>query len=297
MKNINISSDTMKNIWGCLVDNLAENITNIAGIATAISAIVALVTYIRGTKRMRIEKATQIAEIFARELSTKVGIIINLFDTMFDKDGLNTRSTSVKEYMFKKVNNKAQAFDDAEYNRIFKKEEREIIDSWFRFEGLSEEYIANYEILKSASLEERIERFDFFSEKYTAKEEGFKTIEMNCVVKELNGIIVELLNTLEFISMNFVKNIAHQDTAYQSLHQLFFCIVAILYPKIATNNIDGKDKYFTNIIALYKIWGKKYNKQIKKEKKLYVRLEKKRKKLERKINKIPEKTTCTSGSM
>lgn len=106
-----------------------------------------------------------------------------------------------------------------------------------------------------------------------------------------------MLNTLEYISMNFVKNIAHRDTAYQSLHQLFFGIVAILYPKIAKNNIDGKDKYCTSIIALYKIWGKKYNKQIKKEKELHLRLEKKRKKLEDKMSKISEKTTCKSGSM
>ncbi len=293
MNIVTTALDITKKLWGFLADNA----TSIANLATATSVIVAVVTYWKSVRRARVEKATQISEIFAKDLSQKVGLIIYLLNPLFDNKKLKTPHTNVKDYMFEKVNNKAELFDENEYKNIFNDDERNIIDHWFSFDNLTEEYIAKYEIRTSSSLEERTKRFDFFLEVYKKKDAGFKAIERSCVATELNGIIVDMLNTLEYVSMNFVKNIAHRDTAYQSLHQLFFCIVAILYPRIASQNIDGKDKYCTNIIALYKIWGKKYKKQIAKEKKLHLRIEKKRRKLEAKMNKIPEKTTCKSGSM
>lgn len=70
-------------------------------------------------------------------------------------------------------------------------------------------------------------------------------------------MIQVLLNDLEQFSMNFVQNLADSDTVYQSLHQSFFYCFGMLYYPICKNNLSSKDKYYTNIIYLYKNWKEK----------------------------------------
>lgn len=69
--------------------------------------------------------------------------------------------------------------------------------------------------------------------------------------------IEQLLNVLEYFSMYLVTGVADESVVYQSLHQTFFRIVRMLYSWIAGMNKNPKDKYYTNIIALYKTWNEK----------------------------------------
>lgn len=67
------------------------------------------------------------------------------------------------------------------------------------------------------------------------------------------------LNKLEYIAMNFVSDIADDKIVYNSLHQLFFSYVELNYFYIANLNSNGKkDKFYMNIIELYKKWKTKY---------------------------------------
>jgi len=66
------------------------------------------------------------------------------------------------------------------------------------------------------------------------------------------------LNDLEYFCINFNSNIADSDTVYQSLHQVFFEFMPIAYIYISLRNSTSADKYYTNIIAVYKEWRKKY---------------------------------------
>ncbi len=67
------------------------------------------------------------------------------------------------------------------------------------------------------------------------------------------------LNKLEYIAMNFVSDIADDEIVYNSLHQLFFSYVELNYFYIAALNSNGKkDKFYMNIIELYKKWKNKY---------------------------------------
>ena len=75
------------------------------------------------------------------------------------------------------------------------------------------------------------------------------------------------LNKLEYIAMNFVSDIADDEIVYNSLHQLFFSYVELNYFYIAALNSNGKkDKFYMNIIELYKKWKTKYIKDLIAEK-------------------------------
>ena len=77
----------------------------------------------------------------------------------------------------------------------------------------------------------------------------------------VNSLISDTLNQLEAFCMYFNQGVADDETVYQSLHQLFLGTVKLLYFKIASNNIVGKDKFYTNIIKMYNRWNKEYIKQ------------------------------------
>lgn len=73
------------------------------------------------------------------------------------------------------------------------------------------------------------------------------------------------LNDLEYFCINFNSNIADSNTVYQSLHQTFFDFMPIAYIYISLHNTTSANKYYTNIIAIYKKWRKIYNSQIQAE--------------------------------
>ena len=102
---------------------------------------------------------------------------------------------------------------------------------------------------------------------------------------KINGV----LNSLEAFSMAFVQNVADEDVVYQSLHQSYFKIVKLLYFRIAYANNKPTDKYFTNIIELYKIWQNKLSKQQKKIDKDNQRIIQKEEKYNKKSKKMKKK--------
>ncbi|MFZ7973231.1 hypothetical protein ACO1GZ_07410 [Fusobacterium watanabei] len=78
-------------------------------------------------------------------------------------------------------------------------------------------------------------------------------------IEIIKRIILKNMNRLEHFSMCFISDIAEEQIVYQSLHQVFLSYVEMSYILIARMNSNGgKDKYYTNIIELYKIWKKRY---------------------------------------
>jgi|GEM_PF-3275325 len=72
--------------------------------------------------------------------------------------------------------------------------------------------------------------------------------------------ISDLLNQLEAISIEFNKNIADEETVYQSLHGVFILTMQQLYLDIALNNAgvrQGPEKLYTGCVELYKKWRKR----------------------------------------
>lgn len=83
---------------------------------------------------------------------------------------------------------------------------------------------------------------------------------------EFIDVVSNTLNNMEYFAMHFNHNIADEEVVYQSLHQSYLRLVKMLYYYIAKQNKSGKDKYFTNIIALYTSWNKRYNEKCNQEK-------------------------------
>lgn len=74
---------------------------------------------------------------------------------------------------------------------------------------------------------------------------------------EFSSIQDDILNDLEFFAMHFTSNVADETIVFQSLHQTYLSVVQHLYYIIATRNTNAKDKYYTNIIELYRIWSER----------------------------------------
>jgi hypothetical protein len=94
---------------------------------------------------------------------------------------------------------------------------------------------------------------------------------------EFNKTINELLNTLEWFSMNFNQGIADEGAVYQSLHQLFLSTVYELYYFISRNNECNSEKYYVNIIDLFLKWRSRKEKSLQLETKLEQELDSKKK--------------------
>lgn len=74
---------------------------------------------------------------------------------------------------------------------------------------------------------------------------------------EFQDIISDTLNNLEYFAMNFITGVADESVVFQSLHQTYLGIVRALYANISFQNANPKDKFYTNIIELYRIWAER----------------------------------------
>lgn len=114
---------------------------------------------------------------------------------------------------------------------------------------------------------------DYIHKIHTNLKEALTTdAEMNKLV--LNKFITDFLNDLEVVSLEMICNIAEESMLYSSLHQTFLKNVKLCYFFIAIENQFDQNRYYTNIISLYTLWDIKS----KKEKKVFVKLVKKRNK-------------------
>ena len=104
-------------------------------------------------------------------------------------------------------------------------------------------------------------RIDFKAEINSVENQDKNTKKITYAIKKqplintfVNNYITETLNNLEFFAMHFTHNTADSSVVYQSLHQAYIEIVERLYYFIADLNTDPVDKYYTNVLKLYKKW-------------------------------------------
>lgn len=84
-----------------------------------------------------------------------------------------------------------------------------------------------------------------------------------------------LLNKMEYMCMYIASEIADDGYIYNSLHQMFLSSIQILYINIAIQNVNEKDKYYTNIIEVYNKWKERYLTEAEKEEILSQQLDEK----------------------
>lgn len=80
-------------------------------------------------------------------------------------------------------------------------------------------------------------------------------------------LVSEVLNELEYICMYISSQSAGSYFVYQSIHQIFLKTVKSTLVNIAYANKNYSDKYYTNVIHVYKEWYRKREIDLRKEKK------------------------------
>lgn len=107
-----------------------------------------------------------------------------------------------------------------------------------------------------------------YTKNYTEKEarELFILDNKNLPFK-FTKLVTDVLNELEYICMYISSQSAGTYFIYQSLHQIFLKTVKVLAVTIAHSNKNYTDKYYTNIIYVYKEWQTIRKRDEKREKK------------------------------
>ena len=89
-------------------------------------------------------------------------------------------------------------------------------------------------------------------------------------------LVENTLNHLEAICINITSKAADSQFIYASLHQSFLNTVELLAIKIASNNNNNIDNYYTNIAQVYKMWNTQKHKdetKLKKTKRKIINLQ------------------------
>lgn len=232
------------------------------------------------------EKAIQMAELYANELIFNITYINTVYNKcgiskyfkdlsynelidfdVYELEGFIKRKTSIDE--LKKISSNIELMILVESSihlrndiKVLIKERKEILRL--------KKYIQIYEDEKEAA--PTLEKANNDDEGTNQKKEDMyiKAIEelktySACYKSEFNNTLDDTLNKLEYFCMYFNSGVADEETVYQSLHQSFLEMVKIIYFSIASRNKSGRDKYYTNIIKLYKKWSDRYSECLQKE--------------------------------
>ena len=73
--------------------------------------------------------------------------------------------------------------------------------------------------------------------------------------------VMNYLNDMEWFAMNCMSGVADDELLFQSIHQTYLSSIWFLYYYICRNNAGApEDKYFTNVIFLFRKWKNKVDK-------------------------------------
>lgn len=220
----------------------------------------------RNDRRLRKQKAIELAEMYEKEILPLISIVNGVFKSInMDKDVLNKFEkcfTQFNEQEMKKIvpRDAISTFSEKLHSQ----------ECQIQYSGLK--FIIN----KNPSLPTNARRIGSVNNLTvsTATRDHLSKLITTKDLHEFNEIIVSLLNKLESFAMYFNYKVADEEVVYQSLHQSYISIVISLYVKIASINKDPKDKYYTNVIELYNKWNDRYQSKIQAESDLSMTIEK-----------------------
>lgn len=202
-------------------------------VAAIVSSIIAFKEYRHNKRRCQLEKAIDIAKEY-KTLIENSTIVMNIIQ----------QESNVLKIINKIKLDQLNDFDSEECSKIFTQEDRIILNDFF--------------IKKKASMEPIIQMHALMNpvtlDHIVSNEGKLMDLEAKALKSAFYSRIVSLLNELEHISMALISNIAEKDILFQSLHQSFFGFIVSFYYYICTQNTDPSDKYYTNLIELFRIW-------------------------------------------
>lgn len=245
-------------IFSISLDNLGIILTSIGLPGTAIWS---MFQFSKSKKSKQQDKSSQIAKHFSDTLLNKCDLVIRVFklsDLSRVIDVFSQPNFFLEDFT---CNELREITENDDFPNIYKKMKEN----------------QNFDNIYYNLLERKITTEKDFLDKYQDKKSN-KIIVPQYTTEDARALFIldnkdlpfhflslvdEVLNDLESVCMNLSSRAADSNYIYPSLHQIFFDTVNTLSVEISLRN-NGKysDKFYTNIIHVYTIWKKKYNKTL-----------------------------------
>ncbi len=219
---------------------------------TVASVICAFAAYRHQKRRAKKERACELAKDYAEKLK-RFGQLTYVYDATGYSD-LVKKAFSLDKMVYFSRKEMERLLKDA---KISEKE----IDS--KIDDANPEIFLTYGRFDLSLIDD----LDRYNEQYGGIVSGSGAAEYKRE-KELKDKFkrdaTTLRNEMEHFCMCCRYGLADEKVLYQSLHQTFFSFVWSMYYEISRLNDSSEDRYFTNIIYLYGVWKKRFDKARKK---------------------------------
>lgn len=240
--------------YKCVIDILSCIFTFVL----MVCGILGVVRYWITDRRLKIEKANELAKYYKDYILDGVSALCHLYK-LLEVD------TIIEKLDISKMNN----FDEEELTDIMQQNDISTV------EGINkkDDYISK--VLSTSDLFHlNLNGTEFVQ----SDNKRIATVAPEILKASVNEFRTNIMNSLEYFSMNFTSGVADEKNVYLSLSPSFIDAVKYLYVNIARKNKRAKpQQLFTNVSALFKIWRDK----VLKDKTKYNKAKK-----VRKINKI-----------
>lgn len=222
------------------IDNVYKVVGSLAALATSISVIWALKTYIFNKKVLKVQKSIDLLKYYKDNI-LRLGYAIRYVN---EKSKMNDELSNIKI-------SEESLFNNQELSR-FKIDVNAVDNIYHSKEFMQAIFEANnlYDLKLPVKIVSKNE--DKNSKQVCAIFDMYPTCK-----SFIENVVYETLNNIEYFAAHFKHGVADDTVAYNSLHQTYIPLIESLYYQIAQTNKEVADSYYTNAIYLYKLWKQK----------------------------------------
>lgn len=213
-----------------------------AAIVATLSFIIAYVTYLYQRRRDRKQKSVQIAKWYAEYVIPKNSYLVKILE-LIGNTYYSDKFSNIKTFTSNELSEllKQNNCTPKKFIENFNKLTIEMLDEAFCFCGCNENIAPLHDNIKT-----------YLS---TIKNTNNEIL----IYEIINRVFVHFLNELETIALQFNCNLAEDKLVYPILHQTFIRNMKNWYYFIAKENQFDQNRYYPNLIVLYKSWLKRSN--------------------------------------
>lgn len=223
-------------------------------IITIVSVILAFVTYNYQRKKSKKKFVLEITDMYSKEFIPRIRYIKTILKSI-NAFNYTTEFSNPKNFTNKELTSflEKKDFTIEKFKGLFNNINLECLEKAFISSGCSP-YI--YECHKVfIELNKNSTNVDYSS----------------CIYK----FILDFINDLEALAAKLYYNVADEKVVYPIFHQTFLSNIPVWYFFIADSNQKDQDRFYPNIIHLYKKWNKRKEHQEQKIENMIHRAEKK----------------------
>lgn len=207
-------------------------------IVAILSFLIAFCAYLYQRNQNSKQRAQQIADWYAKNIIPRSRYIREILEEIGNSTYYN-RFIYLKHFTSSELEDNFNHIDctHKEFTANFDKINIDILDKAFHLSGCSEVVYQYHHLLK---------------EVINAGKDDKNLI--------FNSFVIDFLNEIEGIVIQFSCNLADEKMVYPILHQAFLKDIKYWYYFIAQKNLLDHNRYYPNIIALYVMWDKRATK-------------------------------------